>query len=244
MIDLDLRRQRISARVKWALGLLAALLISPVIFLVVKGLVGLAIAGIVGLAIINFAPLVAMKFANWKLKGMKAEARENPIETRQNIAMQARQRIRDAETALTTFSTEVRNFTDQVKELSQSQPEDAADFEQQLANLKRLLQLKQEGLVAARAGADAFEKATERAARKWKVAQAAIRMQKLAGAAVDDALTRILAEESLDSVQTAMNQALSELDTAIAMSSAPALPAPTPGVIDINAVEIRERLKA
>jgi hypothetical protein len=244
MIDLDLRRQRISARVKWALGLLAALLISPVIFLVVKGLVGLAIAGIVGMAIINFAPLVAMKFANWKLKGMKAEARENPIETRQNIAMQARQRIRDAETALTTFSTEVRNFADQVKELRQSQPEDAADFEQQLANLKRLLQLKQEGLVAARAGADAFEKATERAARKWKVAQAAIRMQKLAGAAVDDALTRILAEESLDSVQTAMNHALSELDTAIAMSSAPALPAPTAGVIDINAVEIRERLKA
>jgi len=33
--------------------------ISPVIFMVVKGLVGLAI--------INFAPVAGMKFTNWKL---------------------------------------------------------------------------------------------------------------------------------------------------------------------------------
>lgn len=68
-------------------------------------------------------------------------------------------------------------------------------------------------------------------------------MQKLSGAQEDDAMNKLLAEESLDSVQTAMNRALSELDTLLAaeVPRVPHNPSPT---IDVHAVEIRERLGA
>ena len=236
------KKARLAMGVKWGLGLIGAALIAPVAFLAVQGLVGLIVAGVLGMAIVHGAPVLSMKFANWKLAGLKDEARRNPIETRQNIALQARERIRLAEGELTTFATEVRNFADQVKELRREQPDDAADFDEQLRNLQRLLELKRSGLSDARAKADEFEAATERAARKWKVAQSAIRMQKLSGAMEDDAMNKLLAAESLDSVQTAMNRALSELDSVLAMQAPPTLENQRT-TIDINAVEVRERVR-
>lgn len=230
----DDKKQRLATAVKWGIGLLAAAIIAPVVFLAVQGLVGLIVAGVLGLAIVNFAPVMGMKFANWKLKGLKHEARANPIETRQQIGLQVRARLRDAAQELTTFAAEVLNFADEVKSLRAAQPEDAADFEAQLKALQQLLDLKRRRLQEADAEADAFEQATARAARKWKVAQSAIRMNKLAGADQDAAMDKLLADESLDAVQTAMNRALAELDTALATSvpqiehtPAPVLGAPT-----------------
>ena len=214
----DDKKQQLATAVKWGIGLLAAAIIAPVVFLAVQGLIGVMVAGTLGLALVNFAPVLGMKFANWKLKGLKHEARANPIETRQQIGLQVRARLRDAAQELTTFAAEVLNFADEVKSLRATQPEDAADFEAQLKALQQLLDLKRRRLQEADAEADAFEQATARAARKWKVAQSAIRMNKLAGADQDAAMDKLLADESLDAVQTAMNRALAELDTALATS--------------------------
>lgn len=211
---LDPRRAKLTAVATWGVGLAGAVLIAPVIFLAVKGIVGLAIAAVTGLAVVNFAPLVGMKFANWKLKGMKHEARANPIETRQNQAVAARRKLVDAARSLTDFSAEVRNFDDEVKQLKKEQP-DAADFDEQLTKMHRLLQMRQASHRKAVAEVEAFEEATRKAERKWKVAQSALRMQQLSGADQDDAMNKILAEESLDSVQTTMNRAMAELDMAL-----------------------------
>lgn len=81
MMDLDnIKRQKLATYAKWGLALLAAAIISPIIFFAVKGLIGLALAGLIGLTIVNFAPVVAMKFANWKVKAITHEAKQNPIE--------------------------------------------------------------------------------------------------------------------------------------------------------------------
>lgn len=242
-LNTEQRKGRIAAAAKWGIGLAGAVLIAPFVFLAIKGIVGLAVASVLGLAVVHGAPVLAMKFANWKLKGLKQEARQNPIETRQNIAMEARARIREGERELTSFATEVRNFADQVKALRLSQPEDAADFDEQLKGLQRLLDLKRQSLAEAKRNADEFEAATARAANKWKVAQAAIRMQKLSGAMEDDAMNKLLAAESLDSVQSAMNRALAELDSALAMQAPPALASPAVPTIDVNAIEIKERVR-
>ena len=91
----ELTPEQRKARIKHltTLGLIAVtgLVVSPVIFLAIKGLVGLVVAGVIGLAIVQFTPVVAMKFANWKVKGIVAEAKENPIETLTNLLMEKRQ---------------------------------------------------------------------------------------------------------------------------------------------------------
>ncbi len=236
--DLDPRKAKIATALKWILGLLAAAVIAPFIFLAIKGLIGLAVAAIIGLAIVNFMPVLSMKMANWKLFAMKGEARSRPIETRQKQAIEARERIQQAEVALTEFSAEVKNFADMVSNLP---PEDAKDFATQLTDLRRLLKFKQDALRTTRDRTEEFEAATARAARKWKVAQAGMRMSKFLGAKSDDALNKILAEEALDSVQTAMNRALAELETAAAMASgdAPALTHQPADVIEMAAVGAR-----
>lgn len=214
-------KQKLTTGVKWALGLGAALVVAPVVFMMIKGIVGLAVAAVLGLLVVNFAPVLARKVANWKLLALKDEARTNPIETRQNIAIAARQRLLKAQQELQAFATEVRNFASEVNQLAREQPDDAADFQKQLAQLQGLLQLKTEKLQVAKREADEFDAKTARAARKWKVAQSAIRMQKLAGAQADDAMNKLLAEESLDAVETAMNQAFAEMDSTFALQAAP-----------------------
>jgi len=238
---MDDRKEILALHLKWAVVAVAVVLVAPFVFLLIQGIVGLAVAALLGAAAIAAAPVVGRKLANWRLKGLKQEARANPIETRQNMAMEARERIRRAGEELTAFSAEVKGFADQVRDLHKTQPDDAADFDEQLKGLQRLLGLKQQGLAEAVTKADEFEAATERAARKWKVAQSALRMQKLTGSMADSAMDKLLAAESLDSVQTAMNRALSELDTVLAMSAPPALTNNPSAVITID-VAARERL--
>lgn len=235
------RKEILATRFKWAIAGLACVVVAPFVFLLVQGIVGLAVAALCGATAIAAAPVVAMKLANWKLKGLKAEARQNPIESRQYLGLKARERIRQAEEELTALATEVRNFADMVAELRRSQPDDALAFEDQLQGLEKLLLARRNGLAQARQRADEFDAATQRASRKWKVAQAAIRMQKLSGSQQDDAMNKLLAEESLDAVQGAMNRALSDLDTLLAaeVPRVPHNPSPT---IDVHAVETRERL--
>lgn len=235
------KKARIATAAKWIIGLVGAAVIAPIVFLAIQGIVGLAIAGVLGLAIVHGAPVMSMKFANWKLAGMKWEARANPIETRQNIAVQARQRIDAAAEELKLFAAEVKNFSKEVADLRSTQPEDVADFEEQLSGLQRLLELKTQGIKDAMAKADEFEQATQRAARKWKVAQSALRMKKLSGSVAENEMNKLLAAESLDSVQTAMNSALADLDIVLALQKAPAVQHPV--TIDVNAVEIRERAR-
>ena len=68
--------QKRAAYDKWIkVGLIGlfALVVSPIIFMVVKGLLGLLVAATVGLVAVNLAPVVSMKIANWKIKAIVAE---------------------------------------------------------------------------------------------------------------------------------------------------------------------------
>ena len=49
--EIGSKRDSLAAKYKWGLMALVALIVSPIIFLVVKGLVGLAIAAVVGIEI-------------------------------------------------------------------------------------------------------------------------------------------------------------------------------------------------
>lgn len=210
------RGKKLSAVVKYGLMLAVCFAVAPFIFGAIQGLVGLLVAGAISYTAIELTPWFSRKVANGVMKLLRHEARTNPIETRMNILIDMREKLKQYANEITTFAAEVRNFADEVKALQQTQPEDAADFEEQLRNLHLLLERKKQAYERATAQANEFEVATQRAARKWKVAQSAIRMNKLAGQSKDDMLNKIMAEEALDSVQTAMNRAFAELDTAVA----------------------------
>ena len=200
--------------------LAGAVVAAPVAFLAVKGVVGLAVAATVGAAVVYLAPWVGMKLANLGLKAQKHEARTNPIETMQVQAAEARKRLASARDELVAFGAEVRNFRAEVREIDRSaHPADAEEGALNLAAMEKLLAHREASYNKAVAEADAFDSLIKRAAGKWKVAQSAQRISKMAGAQQDDAMRQILKAESLDSVQTAMNKALADPSTRASLQS-------------------------
>jgi hypothetical protein len=86
-VEVEARRKRLGRIVTAAIIFTGSVVVAPVVFLAVKGIVGLAIAGTLGIAINAAAPVLSMKLANWRLRALKHEAKTNPIETLQNIAL-------------------------------------------------------------------------------------------------------------------------------------------------------------
>lgn len=244
-MELDIRKAKLSSKVKWAAGLLAALVVSPIIFLVIKGIVGLAIAAVLGLAVINLAPVASMKFANWKLRALKSEARTNPIETKEAQLLAARERINEQAHILKGVMSEVAGFAEMVKDMP---PEERADFDPQVLKQQKLVEFRQQKLKDAKLKADAFEAGLERARRRWAVAQKLLALQKVNGSEADQQLERILNEEANEAISSSMREAMADMDLAFVMEApapaALAAPSSTPFTIDVQAVEVRERLHA
>lgn len=235
MNELELKKRRLSTGVKWGLGLAAALIISPVIFMIVKGLVGLAIAGVVGLAIINFAPVLSMKFANWKLKGIKAEAARNPVETMQHVYMEKESSLAAFLDGIEEFATEVNNFEDELATFKRQFPNEAPKFDKTFDAMQTLLKRRRQRYSEAKNALYQFSAEINKADAIWKMGLAAQKLTKAAGQTDDDFMQRIKTETAIDSVQSSLNRAMAELETslleetpAIGYSSADVIELPVP----------------
>ena len=215
MLTPEEKRDRLARWLKVGAVLGGAVIIAPIIFMAVQGLIGLALALAVGFTINALAPVFALRVATWRIMGLKAIARGNPIETREHIAIQNRERLKQFAESITSFAAEVKNFADEVAKLERQYPGESASFQEQLAACRHLLQVQRDKYAAATKAAEEFEAATARAKAKWNVAQSALRMRRLAGAQMGATMDKILAEEALDSVQSAMNSAFAELETSI-----------------------------
>lgn len=211
----ELRKIRLSTGVKWALGLAAALVIAPVIFLVVKGLIGLALAGIVGLAIINFAPVMSMKFANWKLQAIKGEAMRNPVETLQSVWSEKEEALAEFLKRITDFATEVNGFGNKLEDFKVEFPGEAPKFEATLRSMQDLLGRRQQRYRESKEKLAEFAGEIRKADAIWRMGLAAQAMTQAAGMTEDDFMQRIKTETAYDSVQTSLNRAMAELEASL-----------------------------
>lgn len=214
------KRDRLARWLKWGVAGGAAIAIAPFIFMLIGGIVGLAVAAAVGLFINAMAPVVALRVATWKIMGMKSIARGAPIETRELLAIKNRERLASLAESITAFSAETKGFADEISKLEKQYPGESEMFRGQLQACRDLLEVQRAKYEAAKAAAEEFEAATARAKAKWKVAQAALRMRRLAGEQMGATMDKILAEEALDSVQSVMNNAFAELETSVMEATA------------------------
>lgn len=235
----DVKKARLAIGLKWGLGLAAAVVISPIVFLAVKGLVGLALAATIGLAMVNFAPVLSMKFANWKLRGIKHEARTNPVETLQNQLVDRRKQLSAFRASITEFNAAVKGFEGKVTMFKRQQPDQADRFEKQLKGMQDLLVLRERRYREADAELDKFEGAIERASALWDMSLEAQRMNKLAGQQDAGAFDRIKTDVAFDSVESSLNRAFAELETSL-LDEAPALTHSPTDVIEMQPIGVKE----
>ena len=240
-LTVEQRKARLAAAAKWWFGLVGAAIVAPVVFLAVQGLVGLILAGVLGLAIVHGAPVLSMKFANWKIKAVKAEAARNPVETMQHVLMEKGAAVSAFAQRVEDFATEVRNFNDKLDGFRAQFPAEAPKFEETLRSMQQLLKLRRQRLKEARDELTRLEGEIRKADAIWKMSLAASRMHRAAGMTEDSIMQRIKTETAVDSVQSSLNRALSQLETSLSEEALALESNPSP-TIDVNAVEIRERV--
>lgn len=218
MNTLEVKKQAIAKWAKYALGAVAALVISPIIFLVVKGIVGLMIAGTLGLVMINAAPWVAMKLANWKVRAIKAEAGANPIETLENLLIAKRAAFNVAVEEVTKGVAARDDFAVKTRAFARQYPARAAEFEQKLAAMTGLIERKKDALQAAQEQLRLASDKLDEMKAYWDMSQAA----QAANAAVQmdtgDLYERMKADTAYDSVMSSFNQAFAELEVTAALT--------------------------
>lgn len=215
-VNTDIKKQSLATKVKWGLLALTALVVAPVVFLVIQGIIGLVIIGLLGLVVATFAEPVAMKFANWKLKAVKAEAMANPVETLQNVYREKEEAINQLAQRIEDFATEVRNFADQLMVFRKEHPEEVEKFESTHRAMCELLAVRQQRIREARGELVRFQNEIEKAGSIYTMALAAQRMHKAAGMTEDNFMQRIKTGTAIDSVQSSLNRALAQLETAVA----------------------------
>lgn len=217
------RKQRIQ---KWAavtLIALSGLIVSPVIFLAIKGIVGLIIAALAGLSVVTFTPWIAMKFANWRVKAITAEAKENPIETMVNLLISKREAYAQFKENVETAVTAKKDFEVKCRDFSQRYPHRADEFNQQLAAMTELVERKKMALIDARNSLEQGElKLTEMRAY-WEMSQAAQAAHQAAGMDTGDLYEKLKADTAVDAVFESVNRAFAQLEVAAALSSQPQL---------------------
>ena len=216
-MDLEAQRARVK---KWAsIGIVGVigLIVSPIIFLAIQGAIGLIIAAVVGLSVVTFTPYITMKFANWKVKSIMAEASANPIETMINL-------LAAKKTAFNTFKLNVENsatardtFKQKCEKFAAKYPARAPEFQSQLERMVDLVQRKKAALREAQKSLEEGENKLEEMKAYWDMSRDAIELNKAAGMDTGDAFEKLKVDTACDAVFESMNRAFAQLEVADAL---------------------------
>lgn len=215
MSNIDLKRQKFAKIVQIAIGAGAVILLTPAIMLLVKGLVGIAIAGLIGLTIVNFAPVVSMKLANWKVKAIVDEAKENPIETMVNVANDRADRLTKAKQSISDLSAGIKNFMDKVVEFKKTWPNEAAAFDAAVANAQRVLQKWQSDYQIANVALKQYLMEIDKCRAVNDMALEMAKLNKMAQMDSDKLMEELKSKTAIDEVSKRMNSAMAQLETSL-----------------------------
>lgn len=216
MNNIELKKQKYDTIFKVGLIGVAALIISPIIFAVVQGIVGAAIAGLVGLIAVNAAPVVSMKLANWKIKGIVNEAKENPIETLTNLIIESKRAFDVAETATVNAVTARDTFVRKADNFSRKYPARAAEFALKKEQLEEATEKKKAALQNMKNDIEKSETVLDEMKAYWDVSQSLQAANKAIGN-IGDQYAQLKRDTSYDAVYESLSRSFAELEVASAI---------------------------
>lgn len=220
----DDKKKKLATVLKWGGGIVGAAIVSPIVFLALKGVLGmiaLFVAAGAGMAILKLAPIASMKVSNVLIRGIVNEATANPIETMQNLLIEKTQELQEADKAIVDFETEVRNYDDQTKEFAKKYPDEAPSFNEISTKMHEGLEIQKLRQEEARAGLDDLTQKIAKAKAIYKMSLAANKVTSLSASAEKEVFQSIRQTVALDSVRTSLNHAFASLNMAISSRKQP-----------------------
>jgi hypothetical protein len=218
MNEIETKRKKYDLVFKTILIGIGALVISPVIFMVVKGLAGAVVACGIGLVVVNAAPWFSMKLANWKVKAIIAEAKENPIETMVNLLAEKRKAFQQFKISVEEAVTASKVFRQQTTEFAKKYPNRALEFTKQSDDMEVLIQRKVTALKEAQTMLAVGEEKLVEMRSYWEMSKAAIAANKAAGMDTGDLFEKLKSDTAVTSVFESMHRAFAELEVASALA--------------------------
>lgn len=213
MNEFEARKKKI-VRIGLGLALLVVFgVLAPFFFLALKGAVAAAATLVVGGLTIGLAPLVSQKFANWRLKMIKAEARANPIETLQIAYMNRMNAWRAKEEAINVYAAAVTQYINKAKQFVQKYPHKMPEYKEKAEGMQKLLHLRRAKL---RAAAEVLDRERDLIEEKKHEYQMALELARVNAAGKDIDENAVLEEmkigEAMNEIDRASAIAFAELD--------------------------------
>jgi len=205
------KKARAEKYAKFVIAGVVCAAVSPVIFLVVKGLIGLILAVGIGFVTLQFTPWFAMKVANLRMKAIMNEAAKNPIETMNNVYTSNMRTIQETDSKIAQFEARLGDFRSKMNFFANKYPNDVPQFQETAAKMQAVLVRQKAKQKAAKIAARDFHDQIVRAEAIYEMALAAHEVQKLSGDLEKQVFDDIKKRVSFDSVTHAFNTAVAEL---------------------------------
>lgn len=175
------------------------------------------VTAVIGMAVVNYLPVLAMKFANWKLKGLKAEARANPIETAQNQLLQWSRNLDDYKDETAERIAQYNALREETLEIAKTDPEGAATFQSRLDSFEQEIKDREENIRTMVNQLDEATAKVQKAAKLWKLEQQFVKS--LSPTEAKASLDRIVLNEALDEVMRVTQNTASRMRVDAIVSS-------------------------
>lgn len=216
MFDTEAKRRWLARLGLGAVSVVVFGLLAPFLFMAVGGLVAAIVFLVVGGAAMALAPAMSMKFANWRIKAIQAEARRNPIQTMTAVLIRRRQDLGKQNAKIDKYEAAVQLFESKVKSLKRQFPDDQKGFEEQLEGMRKLLALRRERARDAKAQLAVFEAEIDKQKARYEVAMAALQVERQSKNIDDqEVFDKIKINESFDAVELAVGESFAQLSSAL-----------------------------
>lgn len=242
--DFNSRKQGLvntSNMVRFGAMFVICAVVGPVAYMAIKGIVGLAAFGALAFIGYNAAPVIALKVTNAKELALQAErnafyraldeeknahinkvaqaAAADPIATARSQSLAYKQRADKSLQAITSYSTEVKNFEGMTAEFSKKYPDNAQMYKDQLVTMKRSLEVKSDKYKALMEKIKLMDDQINFLEANWKMSQALQKANALGGGENVDPMEQVKADAAIDSVRNSINKAFAEMDSEVLQAS-------------------------
>lgn len=218
VMDPETKRKGIENVVKAAVIIGGLAIAAPVIWMALEGAIALCALGAVGLVAWGAAPALATYVANKRIQALVAVIEANPIETMQNLYGEKSEELSKAADNIRDFETELGNFKTQVKEVKKQEDitdEDIADYVEVQDRMQTLLYEMKSEQTSATGELEEFKRRIRKAQTLFNLAKAANKMLEKSASAQSVVFAQIKEQVAFDKVRTDLNRAFANLNSAV-----------------------------
>jgi len=202
---------------KWSkIGLigLAALVVAPVVFMIIKGIVGAAIALAVGGLVIALAPAVSQSLTTLKFKALGVVIDHSPVEALHQRAKERWEELENQQEMLKQQAASLESFRSKALRFIKQYPDEALTWQERLKGYENLFAMRVEMWKKARDSTQIFMQQVDKAEAIYEMAVEDQKIGKSFGKS-KDFMSVFKEKTAFEAIDKANNQAMADLKMAL-----------------------------